>query len=244
MTRWQENICLCFCLPDDFFCLGAKVLNLILPSRLGRRGASESAPQAPHVTDRAWKITFCLLCQNPKQLITWSLLCNFLSSYISVWSDTDTSVIFSFSVPFSLSLHRPDTSLRAQFKFTDEILKTKSLARETHDFRYPAWTIWREPCLHKMLISLPPSRLGDSVGLFLQNSAALIKPSASLLLDYCCHFAMQEPMLKGCCQPSGPPEQIHWQKSGRNSALWKMSESFKKKKKKNPEKLVLLNIKC
>lgn len=112
-----------------FFCLVPKVLNLILPSRLGRRGASESAPQTPHVTDRAWKITFCLLCQNPKQLISWSLVCNSLSSYISVWSDTDTSVIFSFSVP--LLLHRPDTSLRAQFKFTDEILKTKSRWRDS-----------------------------------------------------------------------------------------------------------------
>lgn len=74
---------------------------------------------------------YFVLLQNPMELITWSLVCNSLSSYISVSSDTDTRVIFSFSVPLQTSPHRPDTIARRQYKFTDEILKTKTCWRNS-----------------------------------------------------------------------------------------------------------------
>lgn len=132
-----------------FFCLRAKVLNLILPSTLGRRGASESATQTPHVTERAWKITLCLLCQKPKR-ITWSLV------------GTPFQTTYQFQVMQMPVLSFPFLSLFLSH-FTDLILLSgtslnllmsfsrQRLARGTHDFRYLPGTIMQTiPCLHKM----------------------------------------------------------------------------------------------
>lgn len=53
---------------SPMICHGAKVLNVLLPSALGR--SCRKRNQTPHVTDRDRKITLCLLCQNPTELIT------------------------------------------------------------------------------------------------------------------------------------------------------------------------------
>lgn len=75
------------------------------------------------------------------------------------------------------------------------------LAGETHDFRYPAWAIWMEPSLHKMLIVLPPGRLGDSGSVLARFCRILqhllIKCCGGLPPRYWCHFALQEPNSKG-----------------------------------------------
>lgn len=161
-------------------CLGAKVLGLILPFTLRRRGAWKHSPDSTcH-----WQSP-CAFCVK-NQLVTWSLACNCLSSYVSVIEIPVLSFPFQslFLSQFTDLILLSGASLNLLKRFSGQ-----RLTGETHDSRYPAWTIWMEPCLHKVLSIISPWRLGDRDSVLacfcttLQH--CLIKPSGSLLLDYC-----------------------------------------------------------
>lgn len=74
------------------------------------------------------------------------------------------------------------------------------VAGGTQDFRYPA-------CLNGALLALNAGSPSPSVAVAACWAVCcrilpLVKPSGHSSLDSCCHFAMQQPELRGCCKPS------------------------------------------
>lgn len=126
MTWCQGNIHLHFCVSDVFFFLPqSKGPGLDPPLYTRKERSFRKCNPDPTCHWEGLKNYF-VPSVSKTQADNLILNCNSLSNYVSVSSDADASVIFSFSVPFSLSLYRPDTTVRNQFKFTYEFLQTKT----------------------------------------------------------------------------------------------------------------------